>query len=163
MKDEPAAEFLELVRRASASAERGEAVAAFASRIGSTRGISGYMYHTVPCVLQVWLRFSDDFEGGLKEILSAGGDADTTGAILGAIIGSRVGREGLPGHLLGGIIEWPRSIAWIEQLGCAVASASAEGKVLKSPSYFFPGVIVRNALFLLIVLAHGLRRLAPPY
>jgi len=29
--------------------------------------------------------------------------------------------------------------------------------------YFWPGLIPRNILFLVVVLLHGFRRLAPPY
>jgi len=29
--------------------------------------------------------------------------------------------------------------------------------------YFWPGIAVRNLFFLAVVLAHGFRRLAPPY
>jgi len=29
--------------------------------------------------------------------------------------------------------------------------------------YFWPAVLPRNLLFLIVVLLHGLRRLAPPY
>lgn len=163
LADEPAADFLDLLRSAAESAAKGESVSVFANAIGSLDGISGYMYHTVPCVIQVWLRYADDFAGGLREIISAGGDTDTTGAILGAIIGARVGKKGIPEDWLHNIIEWPRSIGWIERLGSAVAAAFAGGGSPYCPGYFVPGLAVRNMLFLLVVLAHGFRRLAPPY
>lgn len=97
-------------------------------------------------------------------MISAGGDTDTTGAILGAIIGARVGKEGIPGEWLRGIIEWPKSTGWMERLGSAVAEASTEGgESPHCPGYFVPGVAARNILFLLVVMFHGFRRLAPPY
>jgi hypothetical protein len=34
---------------------------------------------------------------------------------------------------------------------------------VKSPPYFWPGLLPRNLLFLLVVLLHGFRRLLPPY
>ena len=58
---------------------------------------------------------------------------------------------------LAGIAEWPRSVGWIERLGLALAGHD------RCPGYFVPGIALRNALFMLIVLAHGFRRLAPPY
>ena len=56
-----AREFQELVRDAVISARRNEPVTRFAEKIGSKKGISGYSYHTVPCVLQVWFRHGNDF------------------------------------------------------------------------------------------------------
>jgi ADP-ribosylglycohydrolase len=163
LKDESAEEFLELIDKAAESAERGEAVSQFAESIGSSKGISGYIYHTLPCVIQTWLRHQKDFAGGLRDILSAGGDTDTTGAILGGIIGAGVGKEGIPPAWLDGIMEWPRTIKWMEKLGGALSQVLDGRSEVNCPSYFFPGIILRNALFLLVVLAHGLRRLAPPY
>ena len=157
--DGEAREFLELVTMAIDSAGRGEPVAQFASACGSKNGISGYCYHTVPCVLQVWFRFGDDLDRGLPEIFSAGGDTDTAGAIFGAIVGARAGKEAIRKEWLDGIIEWPRSIDWLERLG----RSAADSTLHVPPAYFWPGVLPRNFLFLLIVLAHGLRRLLPPY
>jgi len=156
-------EFLDLVRKAVRSAEEDEPTATFAASIGSSNGISGYVYHTVPCVIQTWLRHTDDFAGGVREIISAGGDTDTAGAILGGILGARVGKRGIPEAWLNGIIEWPRSIQWIERLGSALATALNGHEECSCPPYFIPGIIPRNALFLIVVLAHGFRRLAPPY
>jgi ADP-ribosylglycohydrolase len=158
-----AREFLGLIERARRSADKNEPVSAFAASIGSRNGISGYMYHTVPCVIQVWLRHQRDFRGGVKEIISAGGDTDTTAAILGGIIGAGVRKAGIPEPWLSRIIEWPRSAVWMERL------AGECGKILdgdlsaKAPRYLIPGIVPRNLLFLLIVLAHGVRRMFPPY
>jgi ADP-ribosylglycohydrolase len=163
LRDNMADEFTELIEKAVNSAERDEPTGTFATAIGSPHGVSGYIYHTVPCVIQTWLRYSDDFAGGILEIISAGGDTDTTGAILGAILGARAGKEGIPETWLNGIIEWPRSIQWIERLGNALANAVDGHGEGFYPPYFIPGIILRNAFFLIVVLAHGFRRLAPPY
>ena len=164
MPDEGAAEFHELAARAAASAAADEAISVFATSIGSTRGISGYSYHTVPCVLQVWFRYGDDFSAGLQEIIRAGGDTDTAGAIFGGIVGARMGKGVIPRAWLDGVVEWPRSVRWLEALGEAVfRSLDEELEEAQGPRYFVPGVLARNVVFLLIVLAHGFRRLAPPY
>jgi ADP-ribosylglycohydrolase len=163
LNDDSADELLDLVQKAVKSAERDEDTAAFAASIGSSKGVSGYIYHTVPCVIQSWLRYTNDFAGGITEIISAGGDTDTTGAILGGILGARVGRKGIPEAWLNGIIEWPRSVQWIELLGSALAETLNGRQERSWPPYFVPGIVLRNAFFLTIVLAHGFRRLAPPY
>lgn len=68
--------------------------------------------------------------------------------------------DSLPPSSHGRLTAW----AWIERLGRAVAAAFAGGGELpRCPGYFVPGIAVRNILFLLVVLAHGFRRLAPPY
>ena len=152
-------EFPELVTSALRSAERGESVARFAESIGSKNGISGYCYHTVPCVLQVWFRCGDDMEHGLREIIEAGGDTDTAGAIFGGIVGARVGRSALKEEWLAGVVEWPRSVSWLDRLGQALAEPSCS----VPPACFWPAVFPRNLVFLVIVLAHGFRRLLPPY
>lgn len=163
LADEPATEFLGLVERAAESARTAESVSDFAAGIGSRNGISGYSYHTVPCVLQTWFRHGDDFEAGLQAIIKAGGDADTAGAIYGGIVGARVGAAGIPETWLADIADWPRSIGWIRQLGQTTADSISNEADARCPGYFVPGILPRNLVFLTVVLAHGFRRLAPPY
>ncbi len=160
LQNEPADELLDLVTRAAESVGKGECVSDFAQSIGSRKGISGYIYHTVPCLLHVWFRNSGDFDNGVREIIAAGGDTDTTAAILGGIVGARVGKDGIPESWLSNIVEWPRSTGWIERLGKVMAANAAHAKC---PGYFVPVILIRNVVFLLAVLAHGFRRLAPPY
>ena len=164
MAEAEAEEFLDLAQRAAASAAKGESVTVFAESIGSEKGITGYSYHTVPCVLQAWFRYGDNYEQGIQEIIRAGGDTDTTAAIFGGIVGARAGKQCIPEKLLDNIVDWPRTIGWIESLGRATGQALAK-KLSNAyePRYFWPGVLPRNFAFLLIVLAHGLRRLLPPY
>jgi len=162
LPQDDAEELHELLQRAADSAAKGEPVTEFANSIGSKKGISGYSYHTVPCVLQVWFREPEDFAQGLQSIIRAGGDTDTAGAIFGGIVGARVGKEGIPESWLDNIVEWPRSISWLERLGSAMAESELS-PTAKCPRYFVPGVVLRNVVFLIIVLVHGFRRLAPPY
>ncbi|MEQ1773094.1 MAG: ADP-ribosylglycohydrolase family protein [Burkholderiales bacterium] len=49
------AEFIALIRKVTDSVTRSESAAAFANSIGCATGVSGYMYHTLPCALHVWL------------------------------------------------------------------------------------------------------------
>ena len=154
-------ELLELIRNAKSSAENGESVGQFAQSIGSKNGISGYMYHTVPCILQVWFRFGKDFKGGIKEIIAAGGDADTTAAILGGIIGAGVGKDSIPKPWLDDIIEYPRSVSWMEKLACSLATSKETKNNL--PGYCRLAIPFRNLMFFAIVMTHGFRRLLPPY
>jgi len=148
-----------LLQQAFASAKADQTVTDFAAAIGCRHGISGYIGHTVPCVLQTWLRYADNYVGGIRELLAAGGDTDTTCAIFGGIVGARVGKAGIPQAWRNDICEWPKSLAWVERLGAALADPEQKSR----PGFFLPGLPLRNLVFLLTVLAHGLRRLAPPY
>lgn len=163
MPDAEARPFLELVEMASVSAANGEPVSRFAERIGSINGISGYSYHTVPCVLQVLFRHGNDFATGLQEIVRSGGDTDTAGAIYGGIVGARAGKGAIPDAWLDGIVEWPRTVSWIERLGVATADALDHPDRSSPPTLFVPAILLRNLWFLVVVLAHGFRRLLPPY
>ena len=93
--------------------------------------------------------------------LEGGGDTDTVGAILGALAGASDGVEAIPREWRAGLAEWPRSPAFIEQLARRLAEQKAASQPLGPVPYFWPGIIPRNLLFILVVLIHGLRRLFP--
>ena len=154
---EDAAEFLELVKKAAGSAAAGESACGFMRKLGLTAGVTGYMYHTVPAVIQVWLRHQADYEGGVREIIECGGDTDTTAAVLGGIIGAAVGPEGIPAAWRDGLFDWPWSVAYMSELASA---AGPGGRIPRRPFFL---VLLRNLVFLAIVLLHGFRRLLPPY
>ena len=156
-------EFLDLIERAAASAAAGESSADFARKIGCPHGVSGYIYHTVPVVLQTWMRHRDHYAQGIAEIIRCGGDTDTTAAILGAIVGAGVGRDGIPESWLDGIREWPRTIPWMERLGRRLAEVCADREARQALPLSVSGLFLRNFVFLLLVLAHGFRRVLPPY
>jgi ADP-ribosyl-[dinitrogen reductase] hydrolase len=158
----PAAEFVDLLNRAAQSATRGESTQSFAESLGLQAGVSGYSYHTVPVALQTWLRQPTDFSAVLNAV-RCGGDTDTVAAIVGGIIGARVGKEGIPRQWLERMWEWPRSTAWIERLGQRLAQVCASG--IPQPAVSVPiwALFLRSVGFTAIVLAHGVRRLFPPY
>lgn len=150
--------FSGLFDQAAASAARSQSTLAFAKSLGLDHGVSGYVNHTVPAVLQTWLRHPNDFRAGLLDIIRAGGDTDTTAAILGALIGARVGVEGIPKDWLEGIWEWPRSTSWMRRLAAELASTS--GATISYPTWQVP---IRNLIFTTAVLGHAFRRALPPY
>lgn len=138
-------------------------VAEFVRAMGLERGITGYALHVVPVAIFVWLRHPDDFRTAMTAALACGGDTDTVGAILGALIGFSVGKQGIPAEWRGAICEWPRSVSFMERVANRLAEQTQTGRTLGEVRYFWPGLIPRNLLFLGVVLAHGFRRLAPPY
>jgi ADP-ribosylglycohydrolase len=62
--------------------------------LGNGRNVSAH--DTVPFTLWAAARHLDDFEAAFWATASAGGDVDTTCAIVGGILGARVGLERLP-------------------------------------------------------------------
>jgi hypothetical protein len=164
LSDEPAGiELLRLLEQTAASAAAGQSTPEFAASLGLGRGVSGYIYHTVPVAIHAWLRHPRDYRSAVLGVLQCGGDTDTTAAIVGGIVGAAVGKTGIPSEWLNGLLEWPRTVGWMERLGDQLHQAWA-GNVpqtpLRLPVY---GLLPRNLFFLAVVLAHGGRRLLPPY
>lgn len=156
--------FLTLIEQVCLSADQQESGVTFASKLtNNNRGISGYMYDTVAVVIQVWLRNQDSYSQGVREIIYLGGDTDTTAAILGGIIGASVGVAGIPRKWLDDIVDFPRSIIWIESLGERLAQTLRDGISQPPLPLAFYAIPVRNLLFLIVILFHGFYRLLPPY
>ncbi len=151
-------EFRELLEKVVKSVDEKENTFDFLSFLGQEKGVGGYIYHTLPVVLHVWLRFPLDYQKGVKEIISLGGDTDTTAAILGGIIGSRVGREGISLTWQKKIIEWPRSISWMRKLSERLANVLTTNTPQKSLALFWGGIFPRNVFFVFCICIHVLKR-----
>lgn len=145
------------------SIEKGESTRDYASGIGCGEGVSGFVMHTVPVALHAWWSHPDDYSGALETVVRCGGDTDTVGAIVGGIVGARVGPEGIPAQWRDRLWEWPRSRKWLVQLAQRLA-ASPEARAHRGALPLnIPALLLRNLFFMIWVLAHGLRRLLPPY
>ncbi|HSS66284.1 MAG TPA: ADP-ribosylglycohydrolase family protein [Gammaproteobacteria bacterium] len=156
-------ELIALLAEAANSANNDQSTQSFAHSLGLSRGISGYVYHTVPIAIHAWFVHPRDFQSAVSAVIRCGGDTDTTGAIVGGIVGSAVGKDGIPREWINRLFEWPRSVSWMERLGAQLDSsihAAAGGAPIKLPVW---ALLPRNLLFLLVVLFHGFRRLLPPY
>ena len=154
-------ELRTLIDEAVNSAMRNETAMDFCQRTGMQKGVSGYCYTTLKVVLQVSLRHPNDFQQAMTEIVLCGGDTDTVAAIAGSIIGAGTGPDGIPAQWINPINEWPRSIGWIRQLGNHLAQIQHQRS--RAPMVIYPFALIRNLLFMLLVLAHGFRRMLPPY
>jgi len=156
-------ELMTLISAAAESADDGQSTESFANSLGLTDGVSGYVYHSVPVAIHAWFVHPHDFRLAVSSVIQCGGDTDSTAAIVGGIVGSSVGKAGIPADWLHGLLEWPRSPAWMEQLGIRL-DAAVHSEVQTAPPRL-PAwcLILRNLFFLLIVLFHGFRRLLPPY
>ncbi|MGB0716010.1 MAG: ADP-ribosylglycohydrolase family protein [Phycisphaerae bacterium] len=143
--------------------EQSQAPDQFSESIGLREGVSGFVVHTVPVAVYCWGNYQGDFRSAIETAVSMGGDSDTVAAIVGAIAGTQGGLDGIPDEWIDDLIEWPCHISWLEaladQLG-AVAEGGIASEVPQRPALY---KLLRNVLFLMIVLVHGFRRLLPPY
>jgi hypothetical protein len=120
----------------------------------------------VPLALYGWLRHPGDFRAAVEEVIDLGGDADSTGAVVGGLAGATAGAGGIPAEWVKGLFEWPRSVGWMRKLAVRLAGrfGSEGGPAGGGPVRLcWPGLIPRNLLFLAVVLAHAFRRLLPPW
>jgi ADP-ribosylglycohydrolase len=154
-------QWRDLVERIQTLLKRGGEVDELATELGLERGVSGYVYHTVPVAIYACLKNRGAFADALRGVLDLGGDTDTVGAIVGAMAGASVGRREIPDSWVSGIVDWPRTPALLEEVGRRLAQQRDKRKALGAVHYFWPGVLLRNILFLIIVLLHGFRRLVP--
>lgn len=156
-------EFNRLLEQVASAVTRAISTEAFAAELGLRRGVSGYIYHTLPVALHAWLTHPRDFREAVLAVIRCGGDTDTTAAIVGGIVGAGVGKAGIPQAWRDGLCEWPRSVAWMERLAARLDEVIAAQRPQRALPLSPFALGLRNGWFLLLVLAHGLRRLFPPY
>jgi ADP-ribosylglycohydrolase len=156
-------EWSQICRCLDEAIDANKSVKDFARSLGLGNGVTGYAFHTVPVAIYAWLRHPNHFRKALVETLECGGDTDTVGAIVGALVGSNVGEDGIPKEWLGSLWEWPRTTGKMRLLARRLALTKEQGQPQPPISYFWIGVLPRNLFFLLVILGHGLRRLFPPY
>lgn len=161
--DQDAIQLLELISDVVSSVHAGESTESFAKSIGLDKGVSGYVYHSVPVAIHAWLTDPCDFKAAISSVIRCGGDTDSTAAIVGGIIGTGIGEDGLPQDWLDGLIEWPCSISFMTRLGQQLAESIESDRTAKPIGLPTWGLIPRNAFFASVVLFHGFRRLLPPY
>ena len=157
------AELAALIDRVAHSVRDGQPTQVFASELGLERGVTGYAFHTVPVALHAWLAHPADYREAVLAVIRCGGDTDTVAAITGAIAGAGCGRDGLPAQWLSHLVEWPRTVPWMEQLARRLADTRVDFTSYGQPPVSVVAVLSRNLFFMLVVLAHGFRRMLPPY
>jgi ADP-ribosyl-[dinitrogen reductase] hydrolase len=158
-----AAQLISLIAGAAAFAKEGRSTESFADSLGLATGVSGYVYHSVPIAIHAWLANQHNYWGAITSVIQCGGDTDTTGAIVGGIVGAAVGKSGIPPEWLAGLQEWPRTVRCMERLGLQLddfAQTKAGQSPIELPMFC---TLPRNLFFMAVVLFHGFRRLFPPY
>jgi ADP-ribosylglycohydrolase len=159
----PQAGTAELIEQAAASVAHGQSASAFAAQLGCQRGVSGFIHHTVPVVLHVWAQHPTDLRAAVTTLVHLGGDTDTTAAIVGGIIGARVGVAGLPPQWLLRWGDWPRTPSWLTRLAQRADEALSAKTQLPLLRLNPLALALRNGVFLGIILLNLGRRMLPPY
>jgi hypothetical protein len=124
------------------------------------------MYHTAPAALFCFIRYAGDFRASVESVIRLGGDTDSTAALVGSLAGAYGGVAAIPEEWLSGLWNWPRSMTWMQQLAERLAAQFPMEGPAESPgplTVFWPGLILRNAIFNATVAVHVLRRILPPY
>jgi ADP-ribosyl-[dinitrogen reductase] hydrolase len=126
----------------------------------SVCGTSGFFVHTLAFATFQFLRHGDDPMRTLVEAISAGGDTDSIGAILGGWLGAFHGERGLPDDLIGRIHDGPFGPSHLRSLASCLALVG-EGRTCPVPGYSASAALARNLALYPVILGHGFRRLLP--
>lgn len=146
------------VNSIAAACDAPDPIVAAHTAFADTNGVSGYVLHSVPFALVAWHHHFGDFRATIESVVLAGGDVDTVGAIAGAMAGAVGGPSGIPSDWVAGIADMPHGASYIRKLARRIVDDSVE-----VPTGFSPALLPRGVVFTALVLAHGFRRLAPPY
>lgn len=168
---EEANELTELISRSVDSVKNGDSTLQFAADLGLSNGVSGYVYHSVPVAIHAWLSNQNDFRTAIITTVECGGDTDSVAAMVGGIVGAAVGKAGIPREWLDKLWEPARTVKWMERLSTQLESSiqsveidrSSKRKTMPTIKLPISILLLRNIFFLFVVLAHGFRRLLPPY
>jgi ADP-ribosyl-[dinitrogen reductase] hydrolase len=121
---------------------------------------TGFILHTAPFATFCFLRYGNDPLLALTEAVSAGGETDSIGAILGAWLGALYGPGGLPEPLIRRLHDGPFGPTHLRALATCLARAR-DGQPAVVPGFSATAALARNLALLPVVLLHGLRRMLP--
>ena len=150
------------LRRAIGRALTLAAAGAETEEAAATLGTTGYVVATLAMASFAFVRHGEDPERALVEAVGAGGDTDTIAAIAGSWCGALHGASALPERLIERLVGGPFGPAHLRALAEALPLARA-GAAVVVPRYSFVGALLRNLSLYPVVLAHGLRRVLPPW
>lgn len=146
------ASLREAITRGVTLAESGVDVSEAAAALGTT----GFVIHTLAFASYAFARWGDEPLRAVQEVVAAGGDTDSIGAIEGAWCGARHGASWIPAPLLGAIHDGPFGPTHLRALADDLAARRG-----LTARYSPLAAMARNLALYPVVLAHGFRRLIP--
>lgn len=156
-------ELRKTIQSAVENLSAGKSPENYAQSQGWSKGVSGYINQTVPAALYCWAFSPKDLRQSVENAIMLGGDTDSVAAITGAVSGANLGVSAIPAEWIDRLIEWPRTVSWMEQLATSLSEFHTSSNSIKPPSMHWLATIPRNFVFALVVLILGFRRLFPPY
>lgn len=133
---------------------RNDPVEDFANLISQKPGyVTGFAPDSAAVAIYAWLRHRDHFRESVESVIRCGGDTDTIAFIVGSLAGVDCGISGLPADWINDLRDWTLNRTVIHRI--------TTGATTTYP--IWPLALVRNLVFLAIVLCHGFRRTLPPY
>jgi len=132
------------------SLEAGEETSDFASVI-------------VLIALHAWLSNLDSYADVILTCIRCGGDTDTVASIAGSLSGAYLGFEGLPSCFGDTIVDYPFSYPRLLSLSARLVDFDSSRSLQRWLGLRWLLMPFRNIVLLMIVLLHGIRRIAPPY
>ncbi|MCJ8313233.1 MAG: ADP-ribosylglycohydrolase family protein [Saccharospirillaceae bacterium] len=154
-------QFVGLIEKIESKGEQG--IKELLVSLKLDKGVSGYIYHTLPFILALFFVYKKDFSAAISCAIRCGGDTDTTAAIIGGVIGAGINKEDIDKQWLENICDYPCNPTYVEKIANCLFDRIEQKRVVRCPWLFGPVLVLRNMFFLTVVLLHGFRRLLPPY
>lgn len=126
-------------------------------------GNTGFVVHTLPLASFCFVRFGDDAFAPIVAAVAAGGDTDTTAAIVGAWSGAHFGWRALPAELVQRLAPGPFGEAHLRALArdLAIRSAATDVPPAEAARFAWPLALLRNLALFPLVLVQALRTVVP--
>ena len=150
INDSKCEEFDEILKKTIQSVNSKQSTQNFAESLGLSKGVTGYIYHTIPIAIHAWLSNQDDFQSGLVNTIQCGGDTDTVGSIVGSLIGIQVGVENIPENWRKGLFDYPLNQKSLKE----IANNTYNRSIIKE-LVVFP---FRQTLLFILIISHILYR-----
>ncbi|NEO88031.1 MAG: ADP-ribosylglycohydrolase family protein [Spirulina sp. SIO3F2] len=161
---EPEAQpLITLLHAVVESVAQQESTPEFAVRMGWGKGVSGYVYQSVPVAIHAWLSYPQNFAEAIQAAIACGGDTDSVAAMVGGIVGAAMGKAKIPQRWLTRLMEPFCTVGWLENLGRQLDESFQFAIPQRPISILWPALLCRNLFFVALVFGHGFRRLLPPY
>jgi ADP-ribosyl-[dinitrogen reductase] hydrolase len=141
--------------QASALAQQGGDDDEIVQQAARALGTSGFVIESVPFAWFCFKRFGPTF-AAVTAAISGGGDVDTNAAIVGGWVGALAPHE-IPEPLVNALVGGPFGPRHLRALALAVDDNAP------APGYVATVALLRNLLLYPVILAHGFRRLLPPW
>ena len=150
INDSKCEEFDEILKKTIQSVNSKQSTQNFAESLGLSKGVTGYIYHTIPIAIHAWLSNQDNFQAGLINTIQCGGDTDTVGSIVGSLIGIQVGAENIPENWRKGLFDYPLNEKSLKE----IANNTYNRSIIRE-LFVFP---FRQALLFILIILHILYR-----